>query len=307
MRSYTQSNNLSATDIVKAHLNNLRDYLNFFGLYKRRYRNYIPVAYDVLRKKYPIRAILRDGSRKEFSYYIQVFYDLRNISFDVENDIVYVDNLRFVGGKNNGDIVHIFMNKDYEFLPVHNRVVLDIGANIADSSIYFASQGAKMVYGIEPDKDSFELAKENVRINNLSDRIIIIWCGCSRQTNEGANGSSPPLISLNDLMKKYNILPDILKIDCEGCEYDIILSSPDEVLKLFKYMQIEYHLGYRNLKDKLEGCGFSVEVTGPTYYRDIHVHQSNTHVQVSEKDKGRINKGYTGWILARRVQDNTPA
>jgi hypothetical protein len=304
MRHYTLRNNLSEMDFMKAHVNNLKTYLTFFSLFRKRYRNYISVAYSVLRKKYPIRAILRDGREKEFYYYIQVYYDLRNISFDVEKDLVYVDNMQFVGGKNNGDLVHIFINREYEFLPVKNRVVLDIGANIADSSIYFASEGAKMVYAVEPDKDSFELAKQNITINNMLDRITVIWSGCSGRTKERVDSSSLPLISLPDLIKKYNITPDILKMDCEGCEYEVILNSPDEVLKLFKYMQIEYHFGYRNIKNKLERCGFSVEITGPTYYRDIRVHQSNLNVQVLENYKGRINKGYMGWILAKRVHDN---
>ena len=42
-------------------------------------------------------------------------------------------------------------------------------------------------------------------------------------------------------------------MDCEGCEYDdIILHAPSEVLNRLNHIQIEYHYGYRNLKDKLE-------------------------------------------------------
>ena len=47
----------------------------------------------------------------------------------------------------------------------------------------------------------------------------------------------------------------ILKIDCEGCEYDSILHTPDIALQRFSHIQIEYHLGYRDLKEKLEKYG----------------------------------------------------
>jgi hypothetical protein len=52
-------------------------------------------------------------------------------------------------------------------------------------------------------------------------------------------------------------------MDCEGCEYDVIFSSSKETLKRFSHIQIEYHYGYKNLKEKLEKCGFSVKVTRP--------------------------------------------
>jgi hypothetical protein len=45
-------------------------------------------------------------------------------------------------------------------------------------------------------------------------------------------------------------------MDCEGCEYESILSAREDTLRKFRYMQIEYHYGYKDLKNKLEKRGY---------------------------------------------------
>ena len=45
-----------------------------------------------------------------------------------------------------GDLKHMFLEKDYQILDVQNRLVVDVGANIGDSSIYFALNSNKIYY-----------------------------------------------------------------------------------------------------------------------------------------------------------------
>ena len=59
-------------------------------------------------------------------------------------------------------------------------------------------------------------------------------------------------------------------MDCEECEYDVILSAPTTVLRRFSHIQTEYHKGYRNLGSKLEKSGYSVKTTRPTAYPAGH-------------------------------------
>ena len=59
--------------------------------------------------------------------------------------------------------------QDYDFLPVKNRVVIDIGADIADSSIYFAMIGAKKVIALEPFPKNFEVAQKNITLNGFNE------------------------------------------------------------------------------------------------------------------------------------------
>jgi Methyltransferase FkbM domain len=53
-------------------------------------------------------------------------------------------------------------------------------------------------------------------------------------------------MTLEDILNKYNA-PNgktVLKMDCEGAEYEIILSATVDTLLRFSHLLIEYHYGY---------------------------------------------------------------
>ena len=75
-------------------------------------------------------------------------------------------------------------------------------------------------------------------------------------------------VGLEDIVQQYNIGGAILKIDCEGGEYEIIMGSGRDALRKFDAILLEYHYGYLNLKEKLEKDGFSVSLfKAPKYDR----------------------------------------
>ena len=47
----------------------------------------------------------------------------------------------------------------------------DVGANIGDSSIYFALKGAKKVIALEPLPANYEMAVKNIELNNFKNII----------------------------------------------------------------------------------------------------------------------------------------
>jgi len=185
--------------------------------------------------------------------------------------------LKFFGWEYS-DLKGIFVDETYNLLSVCDKIVIDIGANIADSSIYFAVKGAKKVIGVEPFLTNFEIAKKNISINKLSDRIQFLHAGISDRSGEifidsnvengytsfhlieHKNGQKIQTITLEDLINKFNIQSAVLKLDCEGCEYAAILTSSQKILQIFSEIFIEYHDGYANLKEKLENSGFTVIV-----------------------------------------------
>jgi hypothetical protein len=78
-------------------------------------------------------------------------------------------------------------------------------------------------------------------------------------------------MNLEGILNENNLISDssmILKMDCEGCEYEPILSTNESTLRKFSHIMIEYHFGYKNLEEKLEKCGFEVSVTRPQIYWD---------------------------------------
>jgi FkbM family methyltransferase len=48
-------------------------------------------------------------------------------------------------------------------------------------------------------------------------------------------------IKLSDLLDLINVRTDVLKLDCEGCEFDVI-ESDYSTIRLFRELGIEFHL-----------------------------------------------------------------
>jgi hypothetical protein len=150
------------------------------------------------------------------------------------------------------------LNEDYKFLVQKDNYIVDIGANIGDTALYFCHYGMK-VLGFEPDPNLYEWALENIRLNNAKE-VNIIKGALGKE--DKLNEVEIPIYSLTTVIKKFGIPKDAnLKIDCEGCEYDIILNSSDETLRHFKRIQIEYHYGRKNLEERLRKAGFKVRST----------------------------------------------
>ena len=165
---------------------------------------------------------------------------------------------------------------DYNWLNVDGKTVLDVGASIGDSAIWFALNGAKKVVAVEPYPFPYKIMLENIKVNSVSDKITALNCGVYRENTKvkvsdgvtlggddlkiSNKGVEISVCTLDYIVEKYGPF-DVLKMDCEGCEYDAILNS--EHLEVFNQIQIEYHYGCEKLKTKLESLGFKVECNKP--------------------------------------------
>ncbi|MFP3317508.1 MAG: FkbM family methyltransferase [Candidatus Nanopusillus sp.] len=156
--------------------------------------------------------------------------------------------------------------------------VVDIGANVGDSPIYFAVFGAKKVIGVEPLPNVANCAINNVKLNNLEIKIInaglsinkgFISVPCDYDIGKSSgfslvksNGDCKvPTITLKDVIEMVDH-PYLLKLDCEGCEADILTKSNPNELKIFKYIVFETHPFITNVSDdkiltSLKNIGFN--------------------------------------------------
>jgi FkbM family methyltransferase len=69
------------------------------------------------------------------------------------------------------------------------------------------------------------------------------------------------MYTLRTLIKDFEVEDgSVLKMDCEGCEYEVVLNADLGDLAVFSQLIIESHSGYSEMKKRLEVVGFSTEV-----------------------------------------------
>jgi FkbM family methyltransferase len=161
------------------------------------------------------------------------------------------------------------------------QTVLDVGANIGDSSVAFAARGAQ-VHAFEPLMMLQPYLRENIALNALEHRISLHPVGLSgrdetlkvRVSASGTAGATAfgqadrsdaveqelCLVAAVSYLRKHGInRADLLKLDCEGCEYELFADAalldylkPDRIV-------MEYHRGGDELHAMLEAHGYRVE------------------------------------------------
>jgi len=62
---------------------------------------------------------------------------------------------------------------EYDWLDVKEKRVLDVGASIGDTAVYFALKGAREVVAFEPYPFPYNFALKNVEANSLKNVKVI--------------------------------------------------------------------------------------------------------------------------------------
>jgi len=185
------------------------------------------------------------------SYYTKIIRKRLGLDIDIHPDTISV-------------FYETLVKEVYKPLNVEDRVVVDIGAFVSDTAIYFALRGAKHVYVYEPYPSHYELAKHYIKLLNLGNKITLfnMGIGCKeyevmlprdnkvvsgRDLKQYSDGVKVKITTLDNIVKSLGIENAVLKIDCEGCEYEAIICSTNETLRKFDEIMIEYHYGYKNI------------------------------------------------------------
>lgn len=164
-------------------------------------------------------------------------------------------------------------------------LIIDVGAFVGDTALYYAKRGAYVI-AVEPLPSNYEVMLRNIELNpDLKPRImpINVAIGAKDDVIEFSYDSSVDgsagiygrgrfkvrvrQMKLSTLIKeiaKKGINLDsykikVLKMDCKGCEYDVI--NEIDMLRIFDIVKIEYSgylrdKTYHELKKTLEDIGF---------------------------------------------------
>ena len=127
-----------------------------------------------------------------------------------------------------------------------NDVVVDLGANVGFFTNY-ASQKCKKVISIEGGDALFSCLVKNTYENNnieyLNANII------SENSSINASWATPTRINvtISNIFDFYKLdYIDFLKVDIEGCEYDVFRDIDKNILSKIKKIAIEVHDSNRN-------------------------------------------------------------
>lgn len=193
-------------------------------------------------------------------------------------------------------IREIFFDNPYVryFALPSDATVVDIGGYIGDFSLYAIKYlKARRVVVYEPAAENYALLQQNIANNGYDDRIIAVnkavgsphevvlnvqkqesdEMHVSAYMYQGAERRIMPSITLEELIATHHIeTVDLLKVDCEGGEYDIFPSVGDSVLKRIRNIAFEYHRieGYeprlQSILQRLRSSGFQVRKESDIVY-----------------------------------------
>ena len=194
--------------------------------------------------------------------------------------------LRLIDGTGTlaGTLAQVFVRKQYGSLE-RFPVIVDIGANMGCFAVYAAQScaGAR-IYCYEPEQQNFALLKRNIEINGLEGRVSAFQCAVA--SNHGQRElavSASPLNSFYRLRDEVvhqavncttlrSILAeqrleaiDLLKMNCEGAEYEILKGCSEADFERIANIRLEYHIldspgrNGESLARFLEARGYKIE------------------------------------------------
>lgn len=208
------------------------------------------------------------------------------------NNTIDFDGLKFLNDPSSSVLAESISNNDYlsriNLNNANEKIILDVGANIGDSTLLFAKY-YKKVLAFEPVPYNYEKLVKNIDLNpNYKDKIVTYNKAVSDKNEiikiNIAGTQSSVYLPSNDYceietIKIKDVLDDInddgklvLKMDCEGSEFDIV---SNEDLTMFNEIIMECHsqitgLNKEIIGDKLKSGGFKIKYYPVPFEEDIN-------------------------------------
>jgi FkbM family methyltransferase len=224
-----------------------------------------------------------------FSVYKPFFDDESEIQFFKLGKQVFAEakNYRFALPFPHGvEQLNLVYTRDwYGECDVHDGYVIDVGAFIGETAVYFVSKGARKVLAFEAAPPLFRLAKQNIVLNHVENVVQIKNAAVSDRNgsirfdylsnqpasssylNSSAQGATTFVIksiSLKDVIGHSDHV-DLLKLNCEGAEHQILRQAHE--LNLFDNIgsiMVEVHGPDEKLRGYLKNASYKIVSYRPT-------------------------------------------
>lgn len=182
-----------------------------------------------------------------------------------------------------GTLAEVFVRQRYGSVK-HFRTIVDVGANVGSFALYAAQSCPEArIYCYEPEQQNFYLLKQNIQINGLEGRVAAFQCAVASSSGrrklavdisqwnsfhylrDGASHQLVDCTTLRDVLTEH--CPegiDLLKLNCEGAEYEIVEACSNSDCARIANIRVEYHNldASRNgdsLRRYLEARGYRIE------------------------------------------------
>lgn len=163
-------------------------------------------------------------------------------------------------------VQNIIVNEEYTppgFTIRESDVIIDIGGNIGTFALLSARYARRgKVVTVEPNQENYDLLLRNIRVNKL-ENVVPVRAAVSARQGEvklfraaqggfhslledrplvGDRFDFVPSITLQDVFDNHDIKQcNLLKLDCEGAEYEILLTLPSAYFLRIDKIVMEYH------------------------------------------------------------------
>ena len=195
-----------------------------------------------------------------------------SLDYNGKKDMHYILNEIFYQKVYNNDFVCV----------AENDIVFDIGFNYGFFTLDALTYKPKKIIGFEPNPnlvklfnrlhiDSVELHQSAV--SNKAGSTIFYENNFSGKSSIHSDVNADTkldsynvnICSFNDMAEQYDVI-DYLKVDCEGAEYEIFESIPNEFLtNRIRKIALEFHHNINDIKvvnliSKIKECGFETKI-----------------------------------------------
>jgi len=160
----------------------------------------------------------------------------------------------------------IFKNKELLFEDINKLIVIDVGANIGNHTIFFSKIMNCQVFSFEPQKIAYDCLCQNIILNDVSNKVVAREFGISAKvkpisiikSNANMCGSTEwwynNLGTIQSLPLDHLFYDkiDLIKIDVQGMELEVLKGAENLITKYKPIIMIEITKIEGNLISEVE-------------------------------------------------------